>query len=112
MSLYSVENLKEIAGDDKEFMAVVAATFLEEIPTDLNLMVDAIDNDNKELAYQFAHKMKPNIEMFGIDLLKQITAIESWTKTSKSNKSIEDTKAEVFQTLQQVFEQLKTDFIL
>jgi len=51
-------------------------------------MEEAIHNDNKELAYQFAHKMKPNLEMFGIDVSKDITTIEAWTRTSKNKATI------------------------
>ncbi len=109
---YSVENLKEIAGDDQEFMAVVAKTFLDEIPPDLDSLVEAIKNDNKELAYQFAHKMKPNLEMFGIDILKDITGIESWTKTSKSKATISNNIEKVESTLREVFNELKEDFSL
>jgi len=109
---YSIDSLKEIGGDDPEFMKVVAQTFLEEIPPDLNALVEAVENDNKELAYQFAHKMKPNIEMFGVDLLKDITGIESWTKTSKAVASIMPSVENVKQTLETVFEELKSDFDL
>lgn len=111
-TIYSVDSLKEIAGDDADFMGVVAQTFLDEIPPDLEAMVEAVDNDNKELAYQFAHKMKPNIEMFGINLLKDITAIESWTRTSKSKATIMPAVEKVDETLKQVFEELKSDFNL
>lgn len=109
---YSVESLRKIAGDDQDFMAVVAQTFLDEIPPDLEALVSAIENDNKELAYQFAHKMKPNIEMFGVDLLKQITGIESWTKTSKSVASVSPLIEKVQTTLALVFEELKNDYNL
>lgn len=109
---YSKESLNEIAGGDEEFMAVVARTFLEEIPPDLNALSEAVDNDNKQLAYQFAHKMKPNIEMFGIDLLADITAIEDWSKTTKPNTAIEDNLETIFNTLSNVFNELKRDFEL
>jgi HPt (histidine-containing phosphotransfer) domain-containing protein len=109
---YSVDSLREVAGGDEEFMAVVAQTFLDEIPPDLASLEEAIINDNKELAYQFAHKMKPNIEMFGIDLLKQITSIESWTKTSKSNDAVLVLIEVVTSTLEHVFKELKEDFDL
>ena len=108
--IYSIDSLKEIAGDDQDFMGVVAQTFLEEIPPDLESMVEAVENDNRELAYQFAHKMKPNIEMFGVDLLKEITSIESWTRTSKNKTSIQPIVEKVNNTLQEVFEELKSDF--
>ena len=111
-TIYSIDSLKEIAGDDQDFMAVVAETFLTEIPPDLEALVGAVDNDNRELAYQFAHKMKPNIEMFGIDLLKDITAIEAWTRSSKNKSAIQDTVEKVNTTLHKVFEQLKKDFDL
>lgn len=107
---YSIESLKEIAGGDEEFMAIVAKTFLEEIPPDLRAMEEAIANENKELAYQFAHKMKPNLEMFGIDLQKDITTIESWTKSAKSKATIELHLENISTTLAHVFNELKADF--
>jgi HPt (histidine-containing phosphotransfer) domain-containing protein len=109
---YSIESLREIAGGDAEFMAVVAQTFLDEIPPDLQAMEDAIENDNKELAYQFAHKMKPNLEMFGIDVLKDITTIESWTKTSKNKASVDENVRNITKSLRAVFIELKADFDL
>jgi len=112
MSQYSIIKLKEIAGNDNDFLAIVAQTFLEEIPPDLTSLEGAIANDNKELAYQFAHKMKPNIEMFGIDLLKDITAIESWTKTSKESDSVLEQIENVSASLNTVFKELKKDFNL
>lgn len=109
---YSIESLREISGGDEDFMKVVAQTFLEEIPPDLASLEEAIINDNKELAYQFAHKMKPNLEMFGIDLMKQITGIESWTKTSKGTDTIMHQIELVTTTLHLVFAELKEDFSL
>jgi HPt (histidine-containing phosphotransfer) domain-containing protein len=109
---YSLENLNEMAGGDTDFMAVVAEAFLVEIPPDLRAMEEAIENDNKELAYQFAHKMKPNLEMFGIDVLKDITTIESWTKTSRNKAAISDNLENVVTTVRKVLNELKTDFNL
>jgi len=109
---YSKESLSVIADGDVDFMSVVAQTFLEEIPPDLESMEEAIKNNNKELAYQFAHKMKPNLEMFGIDVLKDITTIESWTKTLKSISAVEANLENISSTLKKVFEELKEDFSL
>jgi len=109
---YSADSLKEIAQDDLDFMKVIAQTFLDEIPPDLNSMQEAIHNDNKELAYQFAHKMKPNLEMFGVDLSKEITAIESWSKTSKNKAIVETPLENIVTTLHAVFGELKEDFSL
>lgn len=109
---YSIESLSEIAGGDKDFMIIVAKTFLEEIPPDLKAMEEAIENNNRELAYQFAHKMKPNLEMFGLNLGKSITSIESWTKTLKNKSTIQDHRDNVVSTVETVFGELKEDFNL
>ncbi|EDM43948.1 hypothetical protein SCB49_10172 [unidentified eubacterium SCB49] len=107
---YSLDNLKEIAGDDKSFLSLVAKTFLDEIPIDLKAMTDAVENENKELAYQFAHKMKPNIEMFNIDILNEITTIERWSKNNEDNDVVKDIVNRVNKILKEVFVELKADF--
>jgi HPt (histidine-containing phosphotransfer) domain-containing protein len=109
---YSNESLSEMAGGDQDFMAIVAKTFLEEIPPDLQAMEDAIENDNKELAYQFAHKMKPNLEMFGIEVGKDITAIEAWTRTSKNKSTISENLERVVTSVKKVLVELKEDYNL
>jgi HPt (histidine-containing phosphotransfer) domain-containing protein len=109
---YSLESLREVAGGDTDFMTIVARTFLQEIPPDLRAMEEAIENDNKELAYQFAHKMKPNLEMFGIDVLKDITTIESWTKTSRNKMTVDSNVRVISSTLNAVFKELRADFDL
>ena len=109
---YAKENLSEIADGDEDFLEILAQTFLEEIPPDLRSMEEAIVNDNRELAYQFAHKMKPNIEMFGIDALKDITNIENWSKTTKNKTTILPNLENILNTLNHVFNELKADFQL
>ena len=109
---YSIDSLKEMAEDDHEFMTIVAKTFLDEIPPDLKAMGEAIKNNNRELAYQFAHKMKPNLEMFGIDVINDITSIESWTRTLKSATSISSNIDHVTSTVEKVLDELKEDFNL
>ena len=107
---YTRENLEDIAEGDQDFITILAKAFLDEIPPDLNSMMEAIQNDNRELAYQFAHKMKPNIEMFGIDALKDITSIEIWSKTSKNKVSVMPHLENVISILNHVFIELRQDF--
>ncbi len=109
---YSLESLNELAGGDQEFMGILARTFLNEIPPDLAALEEAVENDNKELAYQFAHKMKPNLEMFGVPVVKEITGIEAWTRTSKNKSVVESLVEEVVRTVNQVFDELRADFQL
>lgn len=86
MSNYNLEQVFEMAGEDKDFVKVVVQTFLEEIPPDIRAMNEAVEAGNAGLAYQFAHKMKPNFQMFGLELMPQIETIEAWAKTGDSNE--------------------------
>jgi HPt (histidine-containing phosphotransfer) domain-containing protein len=107
---YSKASLSAIADCDQDFMSIVAQTFLEEIPSDLEGLTKAIKSNNKELAYQFAHKMKPNFEMLGIAVQKDVKSIESWTKSSRSEATVQENIDTLNHVLSHVFEELKTDF--
>lgn len=107
---YNLKRVHEIAGGDMGFVNVIVETFLEEIPADLESMQSAIANNNHKMAYQFAHKMKPNLEMFGIDLLGQIKAMEKWSNTTKPTDAIQNELDQITGTLTTVIAELKEDF--
>lgn len=107
---YNLVKVREIAGGDDSFVTVIVETFLQEIPPDMEAMQTAIENDNHKMAYQFAHKMKPNLDMFGIDLLKQIVAMEKWSESNKPTSAIEQQLDEIITKLTIVIGELKEDF--
>ncbi|EAQ38776.1 Hpt domain-containing protein [Dokdonia genika] len=107
---YNLEKVREIAGGDEDFVAVIVSTFLQEIPPDLESMQNAIENVNHKMAYQFAHKMKPNLDMFGIDLLDQIKAMEKWSDTNKPTSAIQTKLDDITNTLTTVIAELQEDF--
>jgi HPt (histidine-containing phosphotransfer) domain-containing protein len=112
MSVYSIENLKEVMGDDPEFISVVVQTFLDEIPPDLEGLKSAVAERDRKRAYSFAHKLKPNIEMFGVDFMKNIRSIETWSRSSKDIDAVQPLVDEVNQVLKAVFVELRQDFNL
>lgn len=107
---YSLKNVDELSGGDNEFIAVLVQTFLEEIPPDLDSMVQAVESDNPQMAYQYAHKMKPNLQLFDIDLLAQIKQIEAWSKTNKAKDEIKPILDHIVSTVNSAIEDLKADF--
>lgn len=107
---YNLEKVRAIAGGDQDFIKVIVETFLQEIPPDVQAMKIAIANDNQKMAYQFAHKMKPNLDMFGIDLLSEIAAMEKWSATNKPTSSIQPHLDRIVNTISEVIKELKQDF--
>lgn len=110
MCSYNLEGIKEMAGGDEEFMTVVVQTFLEEIPPDVEAMNDAIKNGNASLAYQYAHKMKPNFQLFGLELFDQVRTIESWAKAGKKKEKVPEAAAVISKKVQVACIALKRDF--
>ncbi len=107
---YSLDSVNELSGGDDEFIGVLVQTFLEEIPPDLDSMVKAVDEDDPQTAYQFAHKMKPNLQLFEIDLLSEIKTIESWSKTNKPKQEVLPILDHIVTTVNNAIQNLKEDF--
>ena len=107
---YDLYQLEDMSGGDKEFMQTVVEAFLTEIPPDLQSMNMAIDNDNHRMAYQFAHKMKPNLEMFGIDLIREISAMERWADSNKPTSIIRPQLDTINQMVSEAIEEMRKDW--
>ena len=112
MRNYNLEGVEEMAGGDQDFVKVVVQTFIEEIPPDLEAMNRSVAENNPKEAYQYAHKMKPNFQMFGLGLMPQIRILEDWSK-SGHNKAEVDEAARIITEKYKVAEgELKEDFDL
>ncbi len=107
---YSLDSVQELAGGDKEFIAVLVQTFLEEIPPDVDHMIAAVENNNPAEAYQFAHKMKPNLQLFGVNLESEIKTVEGWSKSGEDKEVIMPIVQHISTTIIGVIKELQKDF--
>lgn len=112
MRNYNLASVEEMAGGDQDFIKVVVQTFLEEIPPDLEGMNQAVTQDNASQAYQYAHKMKPNLQMFGLDLMPQIRIIEDWSKSDRDKAEVHEAARIITDKYQKAEKDLKEDFDL
>ena len=112
MKNYNLDDVFEMAGGDTDFVKVIVETFLEEIPPDVDSMSEAIANSNPSLAYQFAHKMKPNLQLFGLNQMDNILMIESWSKGQKNEASAKDAGEKIAAKVRLAESELKKDFDL
>ena len=101
-----------MAGDDDAFVKMIVQTFLEEIPPDLEEMNQALKARDAKATYQKAHKMKPNLLMFGLDLLGEITILEAWAKRGEEADKVDEAAARITATVEQAEKELKADFNL
>ncbi len=112
MSSYNLTEVKEMAGGDEDFLKMVVQTFLEEIPPDVTSMNEAVESENRSLAYQYAHKMKPNFQLFGLDLMPQIKIIEAWSKENTNGDDVPAAVAIITNKVTAAASALKRDFDL
>ena len=109
---YKLDKINALADNDKDFITVLIQTFLEEIPEDVHLLKEAVENQNKQQTYQVAHKMKPTLELFGLDAYNAIIALQDW---GKNTKELEDVNLQLNQVLANVDNasiELRKDFNL
>lgn len=107
---YSLEKIQELSGGDQDFIGVLVQTFLEEIPEDMEGMIMAVKEGNAEKAYQCAHKMKPNLQLFDIDVIQSIKEMEAWSKNDKSKEAIEPVLQHITITVNLALTELQHDF--
>ncbi len=109
---YDLKDVNEMAGGDDDFLKIIVQTFLEEIPPDVDSMTEAIDNGNPALAYQYAHKMKPNLQLFGLDLMEHVLTIEAWSKGNAKEAAATTAGERIATKVNLAQHQLKKDFAL
>lgn len=107
--LYNLQKLIELSDNDADFIKDMVEMFITEIPKDLEHLAVAIIDDDRERVHEYAHKMKPSIDMFGLECLSDILIIEAWGK-SKDEMDIKEHFMRVNQELDMALIQLKRDF--
>ncbi|MGJ8659806.1 Hpt domain-containing protein [Cellulophaga fucicola] len=111
--IYSLDKLNEMAEGDTEFINSVVSVFLEEVPEDLDLLEKAIESKDYEPTYQLAHKIKPNVDLLGMEQTRAAAfEIETLGKEKGDFVKIEETFKLLKIDVQQVVSELKNDFNL
>lgn len=111
--IYSLDKINEMADGDQDFVTSVISVFLDEVPTDLEGLEKAVGENDYENIYKLAHKIKPNVDLLGMEQTRA-TALE--IETLGKNQAAMSTIEEKFPLLKtdvlQVISELKKDFNL
>ena len=111
--IYNLDKINEMAEGDEEFINSVVSVFLEEVPEDLDQLEKSIAQKNYESVYQLAHKIKPNVDLLGMEQARATALeIETLGKSSANSAKIEELFPRLKKDIQQVVSELKNDFNL
>ncbi len=109
---YKLFRVRELADDDEEFVATLAAAFLEEVPEDLERLKTAVATNDYYSAYQAAHKMKPTIDLFELGVLEDLIEVQDWGKFEKADLDVSMKLAIVVGAVENTVAEIKADFNL
>ena len=111
--IYNLDKLNEMADGDEDFIESVISVFLEEVPVDLEALEVALKEKNHESVYQLAHKIKPNVDLLGMEQTRAAALqMETLGKEAANMEDIEKILPALKADILQVIGELKNDFNL
>ncbi|MEM9650103.1 MAG: Hpt domain-containing protein [Bacteroidota bacterium] len=111
--IYNLDKINEMAEGDQDFITSVISVFLEEVPVDLEGLEKAIAGRDYENVYKLAHKIKPNVDLLGMEQTRAIALeIETLGKNAANMTEIEEKFPVLKKDVLQVVAELQKDFNL
>ena len=87
--------------------------FVTEVPVDLIQIKLGIKTKDHKLAYSYAHKIKPSLDLLGMNVaFEEILQIEAWTKAEGKRKEIKATFDSVESQIEKAVKEITKDFNL
>jgi HPt (histidine-containing phosphotransfer) domain-containing protein len=110
---YNLAKVYALSDNDPEFVNEILNLFVTEVPEDLIQIGEGIKKKDHKHAYAFAHKLKPTLDLLGLNVaFEEILQIEAWTKTEGKKKEIIETYKSVKSQVKDAIKELKKDFDL
>ncbi|AWA30018.1 histidine kinase [Flavobacterium magnum] len=110
---YNLAKVYAISENDTEFVLQIVSLFISEVPADLQLVREGIEQKNYKQAYSFAHKIKPTLDLLGMTVaFEEILVVEEWTKREGKRKEIKDTFKDIEERVEKAVKEIRKDFNL
>ena len=110
---YNLSKVYALSDNDPEFVNQIISLFVTEVPLDLLQIKLGIKTKDHKLAYSYAHKIKPTLDLLGMDqAFEEILQIEAWTKAEGKKKEIKDTYDSVESQIEKAVKEITKDFEL
>jgi len=109
---YKLYRVRELADNDEEFVAALAAAFLEEVPVDAERLKIAVAENDYYNTYQAAHKMKPTVDLFELGVLQDLIVVQDWGKLEKTGEDCSKELQLVLTAVENATAEIKEDFNL
>lgn len=108
---YNLAKVYALSDNDPEFVMQIITLFVTELPDDVKQIDLGIKGKDHKLAYSYAHKIKPSLDLLGMTVAHQeILEVEAWTKREGKRKEIEHTFESIQNQIDKAIKEIKKDF--
>ena len=108
---YNLAKVYALSDNDPEFVSEIINLFVTEVPADLEQVKNGIEAKDFKLAYSYAHKIKPSLDLMGLNVAyDEILQIEAWSKTEGKKKEIKETYKSIAHQVEKAVKEIKKDF--
>lgn len=110
---YNLAKVYALSDNDPDFVKEILTLFVTEVPLDLIQIKLGIKTKDHKLAYSYAHKIKPSLDLLGLNVaFEEILQIEAWTKNEGKRKEIQATFDSVESQIEKAVKEISKDFSL
>ncbi len=110
---YNLSKVYAISENDTEFVRDIVSIFVTEVPDDIIYLKQGIKEKDFQKAYSYAHKVKPTLELLGMNVAhEEILIIENWAKEEGKKKQIKETYKSLKHRIEKAVKEIKKDFNL
>jgi hypothetical protein len=108
---YNLAKVYELSDNDPDFVNSILELFVTEVPEDLALIKSGIKEKNYKQAYAFSHKLKPSLDLMGMNVaFEEILLVEAWTRSEGKRKEINDTYDSIETQVHNAIKEIRKDF--
>ena len=110
---YNLSKVYALSDNDPEFVNQIITLFITEVPLDLIQINLGIKTKDYKLAYSYAHKIKPSLDLMGMKLaFEEILEVEAWGKREGKRKEINHTFNSIESQIEKAVKEITKDFNL
>lgn len=110
---YNLSKVYALSDNDVEFVHQILKLFVTEIPEDLKQVKEGIKKKDHKHAYAYAHKIKPTLDLMGLNVaFEEILQVEAWAKSEGKKKEIIETYRSIKKHVKDAVKEINKDFDL
>lgn len=88
---YNLSKVYALSDNDVEFAKQIVTLFLEEVPPEMKNIRQGMKEKDHRKVYHAAHKIKPTLDLMGMDLAyEDVVIIEAWSRVEGKKKEIKE----------------------